>query len=68
MPEMRSQGQSVPPVAEIREDIRGLLREQRLNEEIELWTEELRLAADIEDYFESSHDELPSRVIERVEQ
>ncbi len=68
VPEMRSRGQSVPPVAEVREQIRQLLREQRLNEEIERWTDELRLEADIEDYFDSEHDELPTRVLERIEE
>lgn len=67
-PEMRSRRQPVPEVAEVREQIRTLLREQRLNEEIELWTDELRLEADIEDYLDSRHDELPGQVIERVEE
>ncbi len=68
VPEMRARGQRVPPVAEVREQIRQLLREQRLNEEIERWTEELRLEADIEDYFDSRHDQLPPRVLERIEE
>lgn len=65
VPEMRSRGEEVPPVAEIREDIRELLRQRRLDDEIELWTEELRLEADIEDYLESSHEDLPSQLLER---
>lgn len=36
-----------------------MLREQRLNEEIERWTAELRGEADVVDYFESEHDTLP---------
>jgi len=40
----------------VREKIREVLREQRLNEEIERWTEELRREADIEDYFDRSSD------------
>lgn len=65
-PAMRERGQPVPPVAEVREQIRQLLREQRLNTEIEIWTDELRLEADIEDYFDARHGTLPPKVIERV--
>lgn len=68
VPEMRSRSEAVPPIAEVREQIRGLLREQRLNQEIDLWTEELHLEADIEDYLDSRRVELPSQVIERVEE
>lgn len=66
VPAMREQGQTAPPIAEVRERIRELLREQRLNEEIEIWTDELRLEADIEDYLETEHEGLPPKVIERV--
>ena len=55
-PEMKSTGQSVPDLDRVREEIRDVLREQRLNEEIERWTEELRREADIEDYFDRSSD------------
>lgn len=55
-PEMKSTGQSVPDLDQVREKIREVLREQRLNEEIERWTEELRREADIEDYFDRSSD------------
>lgn len=58
-PEMQSRGQSVPPLEDVREQIRTVLREQRLNEEIERWTAELRGEADVVDYFESEHAELP---------
>lgn len=54
--EMKSTGQRVPELDRVREEIRDLLREQRLNEEIERWTEELRREADIEDYFDRSSD------------
>ncbi len=56
MPEMKRTGQVVPDLDRVREQIRGVIREQRLNEEIERWTEELRLEADIEDYFDRSSD------------
>lgn len=66
-PEMVVRKQEIPPIGEVREQIRGLLREQRLNEEIERWTEELRLEADVEDYLDSSHDGLPPVVVDRTE-
>lgn len=50
--EMARRNQPLPPLIEVREDIRRVIREQRLNQEIERWTSELRLEADIEDYFE----------------
>lgn len=46
-PELRRRGEEVPPLAEVREVIRDVLQEQRLNEEIERWTEELRREADV---------------------
>ncbi|MCP4661521.1 MAG: hypothetical protein GY856_39470 [bacterium] len=56
----------VPPMEEVREEIRTLLRERRLNEEIEAWTEELRLEADIVDYFDRADEELPP-IVRRIE-
>lgn len=50
--EMKRTGQTLPELDQVREEIRSVLREQRLNQEIERWTGELRLEADIEDYFE----------------
>jgi hypothetical protein len=67
VPEMRERGSAAPPVSQVRERIRELLRQQRLNEEIEVWTEELRLEADVEDYLEAEHPELPPAVIDRSE-
>ncbi len=61
--EMERQGTPLPPLAEVREAIRGLLRERRLNEEIAAWTEELRMAADIVDHFDRSMDDLPPVVL-----
>ena len=54
-PELESGGATVPPIQEVREQIRAVLKEQRLNEEIERWTEELRAEADVDDYFDSEH-------------
>lgn len=52
-PELESRGAPVPAIEEVREEIRAVLKEQRLNEEIERWTEELRAEADVDDYFDS---------------
>jgi len=62
VPQLRERGDSVPPVDEVREAIRTLLREQRMNEELERWTMELLQQADIEDYFASNFDSLPPLV------
>ncbi|MEE8277308.1 MAG: hypothetical protein V3R89_01110 [Thermoanaerobaculia bacterium] len=59
VPELEARSEPVPRLQEIREEIRALLKEQRLNEEIENWTEQLRREADVVDYFDSTHDELP---------
>ncbi len=59
VPRMKSEGVDAPPIQEVREEIRTVLRERRLNEEIERWTEDLRDEAVIEDHFDSSYEELP---------
>jgi parvulin-like peptidyl-prolyl isomerase len=64
--EMERRGEERPPLSEVRESIRFLLTERRLNEEIEAWTEELRLAADVEDYLDRGEDELPP-VVKRID-
>ncbi len=64
--EMAVQGLEPPPLEEVRDQIRDLLHEQQLNLEIEAWTEELRLAADIADYLDRADTELPP-VIQRIE-
>lgn len=46
-PEMQRRGQAVPPVEDVREDIREVLKQQKLTQEIEKWTQELRDRADI---------------------
>lgn len=61
VPELRARGEPVPPIEEVREQIRGLLREQRLNAEIASWTEELRLEADVEVFDAGAHAELPAK-------
>jgi len=59
--EMAAAGQPLPPLPEVREQIRAVLKQQRLNEEIDRWTEELRQEADIEDYSASGND-VPSAI------
>lgn len=46
-PEMRRRGQPVPPVEDVRDEIREVLKQQRLTEEIVKWTQELRARADV---------------------
>ena len=59
VPELRQAGAEAPPLPEVREQIRAVLKEERLNEEIVRWTEELRRLADVEDYFDAVEAELP---------
>jgi parvulin-like peptidyl-prolyl isomerase len=53
-PEMQRQKLSVPPLEDVRDQIRETLRQQKLTEEIQTWTEELRAAADVVVYKESA--------------
>jgi hypothetical protein len=52
----------VPPVEDVREQIREVLRQQRLNDELRRWTTELRSRADVEDFFDRPQRALPPRV------
>ena len=58
-PELRGKGSTPPPLAEVRERIRAVLREQRLNDEIDRWTTTLRAEADVIDNFDRLIGELP---------
>jgi parvulin-like peptidyl-prolyl isomerase len=58
-PELKKLNQPVPPVEQVREQIRAVLREQRLNREIDSWTDELRRKADILNYFDDQGKPLP---------
>lgn len=62
VPELRGRGDPVPPVDEVREAIRVVLREGKLNEEIESWTRRLRLEADVVDLLEAEERPLPPPV------
>ena len=58
-PELQKQGQPVPPIDEVRDQIRTVLREQRLNEAIKKWTDELRREADVQVYLDQPAGKLP---------
>ena len=66
-PAMKARGRTAPPLPEVREQIRAVLREQRLNEEIDRWTDELRIEADIDDFFDAPLDELPPHLLDTIE-
>ncbi|HEX2163665.1 MAG TPA: hypothetical protein VHM02_06925 [Thermoanaerobaculia bacterium] len=48
IPGLEASNSPIPPLEEVREDIRGLLRAERLNAEIAEWTERLRRQADVQ--------------------
>jgi hypothetical protein len=62
--EMKREGKPLPALDDVREKIRAVLREQRLLEEITRWTAELRRQADVVDFFDSVHSELPPVVFQ----
>ena len=64
-PAMQKSRQPVPPLDDVRDDIRAVLKEQRLNEAIEKWTEDLRAKADIQVYFDQPAGALPP-VVKRI--
>lgn len=66
VPAMEARGETAPPLAEVREEIRTVLRERRLNEEIVRWTAELRQAADVIDYFDRPDTSLPP-IVQRLD-
>ena len=64
-PALVARGEAVPPIESVREQIRGVLREKRLNEEIDRWTRDLRAKADIEDFLDQAAKPLPP-VVHRI--
>jgi|CXWL01.1.fsa_nt_gi hypothetical protein len=58
-PELEAQKKNVPAVEAVREQIRVVLKQQRLNEEVTRWTEELRRQADVIDSLASGGTPLP---------
>src|SRR5436305_4258360 len=65
-PELQKQGKPVPPLEEVREQIREVLKQQLLNKAIDSWTEELRRKADILNYFDDQGRPLPP-VVKTIE-
>lgn len=68
VPALRKNGASVadlPTLDSVRESIRAVLRERRLNDEIDRWTADLRSRADVVDYLDQDRKELPPLVEER---
>lgn len=63
VPELRSQGEGIPGLADVREQIREVVKQRRLDEEIASWTEELRQEADIDDFFDEVEPTLPQVVL-----
>ena len=57
VPAMEAEGTAPPPIEVVRERIRNLLKQQRLNEAIDGATEELRREADILSFFDDEHEE-----------
>lgn len=66
VPRMVAEGGTAPPLGEVREEIRALLRQERLNREIEAWSEELRRQAEVFDFLERPERE-PPPVVRRLE-
>jgi len=64
VPELEARGQPAPPIEKVREEIRAVLKERRLNAAITTRTEELRREADIVNYFDGSSAELPPVILE----
>jgi len=65
-PEMQKQGQPAPSLDEVRDQIREVLKQQKLNQELATWTNELRARADIVVYPDSAGKPLPP-VAKRIE-
>ena len=63
VPSLKARRKPVPTFADVREEIRAVLKEVRLNQEIASWTEELRQEADIDDYFADQNNDLPPIVL-----
>ena len=57
----------MPPLEDVRDQIREVLRQQRLTEEIDRWTEELRRKANIAVYFDHPGGGPLPPVVKRIE-
>ncbi len=59
-------GEKAPPLEDVREEIRAVLHEQRLNDELDRWSEELRRNADVESFYDEEVGRLPP-VLQTIE-
>lgn len=66
-PEVQRQGETPPPFEDVREQIREVLKQQKLNQELENWTEELRQQADIVVHADSPDQKPLPPVVKRIE-
>lgn len=62
-PKLTAVGDPVPPIDEVREAIRALLREQKLDREIARWTADLRREADVVDLLDAPEKPLPPTIL-----
>lgn len=65
LPELQKDGAGpgdIPTLDSVREGIRAVLRERRLNDEIDRWTAGLRAKADVVDYLDQERRDLPPLV------
>jgi peptidyl-prolyl cis-trans isomerase SurA len=58
-PRLEAAGEPIPPLQDLREPIRAVIKEERLNLELQRWTDELRENAEISDFFDEKVRELP---------
>jgi peptidyl-prolyl cis-trans isomerase SurA len=66
-PEMQRRGQTPPPLEDVREEIREVLKQQKLNQELEKWTEELREQGDVVIHADSPDQKPLPPVVKRIE-
>ncbi|HXU47376.1 MAG TPA: hypothetical protein VN783_17760 [Thermoanaerobaculia bacterium] len=59
VPEIERRGEKPPPLEDVREQIRRVLHEQRLNAELDRWSEELRRTADVETFDDKDVERVP---------
>jgi hypothetical protein len=64
-PQLEAAGTPLPPLDQVRESIRRVLREKRLNDEIRQWTQELREAAEVKVMVSAPPEDLPPVVDRR---
>ncbi len=59
VPQLTASGQPVPPLEEVREDVRQVIKQRRLLEEVERWTAELRREADVQVFLDEPLEAMP---------